>query len=184
MKKILIVTGHTHADDSVGNKKIVSILQKRYPNAQLDDLHVLYPDYDIDIDKEKEKLLWADTVIIQSPLFWYSMTSLIMRWLEEVFEHGWAYGSKGHALEGKGIIIGITAGSANEDYEAGGKMGILVEEIIKPYKVVCDFCRMNYLGAAFTGGMFNTGKSTSEEKIAMEKLAEKHSEEIIKIIER
>lgn len=134
MKNILVVTGHTHFEDSVGNKKIISILKERYPDAKFNDLNVLYADYNVDVDKEKEKLLWADIIVIQSPLFWYSMTSLIMRWLEEVFEHGWAYGSKGHALDGKGIIIGITAGSTNEDYAQGGKMGISVDEILKPYK--------------------------------------------------
>ncbi|MGI5084955.1 NAD(P)H-dependent oxidoreductase [Treponema putidum] len=176
MKKLLIVTGHTHAKDSVGNKKIVALLQEKYPDAEFDDLNVLYPDYAIDIAAEKEKLLRADMIIIQSPLFWYSMTSLIMRWLEEVFEHGWAYGSKGHALDGKKIIIGITAGSTNDDYATGGKMGISVDEILKPYKKTFDFCRMNYAGAVFIGGMLNTGNSTSEEKAAMEKLAERHYE--------
>ena len=64
----------------------------------------------------------------------YSMTSLIMRWLEEVFEHGWVYGSKEHALGGKKIIVGITVRSTNDDYADGGKMGISVDEILKPYK--------------------------------------------------
>ena len=41
---------------------------------------------------------------------------------------------------------------------------------------------MNYAGAVFTGGMLNTGNSTSEEKAAIEKLAERHCEEIIKLI--
>ena len=183
MKNILIVTGHTHAKDSVGNKEIISILKDKYPNAKFDDLNILYPDYKINIDKEKEKLLWADTIVVQSPLFWYSMTSLIMRWLEEVFEHGWAYGSKGHALDKKDVIIGITAGSTNEDYSDSGKMGITIDEILKPYVLIFDYCRMNYLGAVFTGGMLNIGNSSIEEKTQMELLARKHCEELIKLIE-
>ncbi|WP_349988768.1 NAD(P)H-dependent oxidoreductase [Streptococcus handemini] len=42
----------------------------------------------MDIEVEKEKLLWADIVILQSPIFWYFMSSLMMRWVEEVFSHG------------------------------------------------------------------------------------------------
>lgn len=184
MKNILIVTGHTHAKDSVGNKNIIATLKDKYPNAEFDDLNALYSDYKIDVDKEKEKLLWADIIVIQSPLFWYSMTSLIMRWIEEVFEHGWAYGSKGHALDGKEIIIGITAGSTNEDYSDSGKMGITIDEILKPYIVTFGFCRMNYLGTVFTGGMFNTGNSSTEEIAKMKLLGLKHCEELMKLIEK
>ena len=183
MENVLIVTGHTHPETSIANNAIVSILAEKYPNAQIDNLSILYPDFKIDVKKEQEKLSWADTIIIQTPLFWYSMSSLVMRWIEEVFEHGWAYGSKGHALDGKKVVIGITAGSTNEDYAKGGKMGISVDEIVKPYKISFEFCRMNYLGSVFTGGMFNTGHSTDEEKQAIEKNAAAHCESIVKMIE-
>ena len=184
MENILVVTGHTHENNSVGNKEIIKLLKTKYSNAKFDNLTKLYPNYKIDIEKEREKLLWADIIIIQSPLFWYSMTSLIMKWLEDVFEHGWAYGSKGHALDEKKVIIGITAGSSIEDYTKGGKMGITVDEIMKPIKLIFKFCRMNYLGDVFTGGMFNTGNSTDEEKRKMQSLAKLHVETMIKKIKK
>lgn len=183
MKNILVITGHTYANTSIANKKITSILKEKYPNAIFDDLAALYPDYKIDVEKEKEKLLWADTIIIQSPLFWYSMTSLINRWVEEVFEHGWAYGSKGHALDGKEIILGITAGAVNEEFSEGGE-GVSVDEIIKPLRITFQFCRMNFLGTIFTGSILKTGHNSLEEKKQIEKLAEQHCENIIKLIDK
>ncbi|GJG31181.1 hypothetical protein PRBRB14_20600 [Hallella multisaccharivorax DSM 17128] len=42
------------------------------------------------------------------------MSSLIMRWWEETFAYGWAYGSIGEALKGKKIIFGITAGGIRQ----------------------------------------------------------------------
>ena len=184
MKNILIVAGHTYPEFSVGNRAISQLLLEKYPQAQVSDLIKLYPDYQIDIEKEREKLLWADVIIIQSPLFWYSMSSIAMRWLEEVFAHGWAYGSKGHALDGKEIIIGLTAGSTNEDYTPGGKMGISIEEIEKPLRVTFDYCRMNWLGLVFTGGMFNTGNATKEQVLHMETLAKEHFNHIVQLIEK
>ncbi len=87
MNNILIVTGHTHEENSVANKEILALLKEKYPKAEFDRLEVLYGDYKINVEAEREKLLWADTIVIQSPLFWYSLTSLIMRWFEEVFAY-------------------------------------------------------------------------------------------------
>ncbi|MGQ4078383.1 NAD(P)H-dependent oxidoreductase [Streptococcus dysgalactiae] len=183
MANILIVTGHTYPDLSVGNKEIERLLKENYPDAQVSNLIELYPDFQIDVKAEQEKLLWADVIIIQSPLFWYSMSSLVMRWLEEVFEHGWAYGSKGHALDNKKVILGLTAGSTNEDYAVGGKMGISVQEILKTLEITFDFCRMNLLGSVFTGGMFNTGNATTEQEEELKKLAQQHVNQLISLLD-
>ncbi len=182
MKNILIVNGHTYMNKSIANKRVMDILKEKYPNAVINELVSLYPDYRINVEKEKQKLIHADTIIIQSPLFWFSLTSLVMRWIEEVFTHGFAYGSEGCALEGKKVIVGITAGSSNEDY-SNGKVGISIDEIIKTLEVTFKFCKMDFLGTVFTGSMFNTGNSTQEEILNMEKLAEKHCNDIFKFIQ-
>ena len=63
----------------------------------------LYPDFKIDVKKEQEKLVKADSIILQFPMFWYNAPALMRQWFESVLEHGFAYGSKGKALEGKKI---------------------------------------------------------------------------------
>ncbi len=88
MKKILIVSGHTDLNNSVANKNILKILKEELSDAEFDILSELYPNYIIDVKKEQEKLLNADIIILQYPMFWYSMPSLLERWMEEVFTHG------------------------------------------------------------------------------------------------
>ena len=168
---ILLVTGHTYEQISVANKMIVEGLKKRIPTIKEDNLVELYPDFRIDIKAEQEKLLWADTVLIQVPLFWFSMPSIIMRWIEEVFQHGWAYGSKGKALQGKNIIVGITAGSKTEVYESG-QAGLTVEDFDKRFKTIFSFCNMNYKGIVFNGGFLNMGDGTAAATFAP--MVEKH----------
>lgn len=180
-KNILIVIGHSQAN-SIANKKIGELLKRKYPDAEVDNLRSLYPNYQIDVVREQEKLRWADVIVIQSPLFWYSMSSLVMRWIEEVFVHGWAYGSKGHALDGKKAIIGITAGSNNEDYQ-NGRAGISIAEITKPIKLIFDYCRMDVAPIVFTGGMFNTGENTTAQVEVIEQAAVKHCQRIEEYIE-
>ena len=69
---------------SVANKLIIRGIKERIPSLKEDYLAQLYPDYRIDVKAEQEKLLWADTIIIQVPLFWFAIPSIVMRWIEEV----------------------------------------------------------------------------------------------------
>lgn len=45
-----------------------------------------------DITNEQNKLLWADTVILQFPLWWFSMPAILKGWVERVYAYGFAYG--------------------------------------------------------------------------------------------
>lgn len=45
-----------------------------------------------EIATEQEKLLWADTVIFQFPLWWFSMPAIMKGWVDRVFASGFAYG--------------------------------------------------------------------------------------------
>ena len=179
MGKILLVTGHTYQDYSVANKEIVKELAAAIPGVEIDNLAELYPDFKIDVAAEQKKLLEADVIIVQSPLFWYSMSSLVMRWWEETFAHGWAYGSTGEALKGKKIVFGITAGGPDEVYKKG-LMGITDEDILNRFKVCANFCKMDYLGGKFTAGLLNTGTGvlTDEAKA----LVKEHVDWILKTI--
>ena len=72
MKNILIVSGHTNLDASVANKKILEVLAECLPEAEIVRLDRLYPDFRIDVAAEQARLLKADVVVLQFPIFWYS----------------------------------------------------------------------------------------------------------------
>ena len=156
MKKVLLVAGHTYPEISVANKEIVKELTAAIPGLVVDDLVKLYPDFKIDVKAEQQKLLDADVVIIQSPLFWYSASSIVMRWWEETMSHGWAYGSTGTAMKGKKIVFALTAGAPIDGYVTGD-YGITDKEILNRFKVSADLCGMDYLGGRLTGGLINVG---------------------------
>ena len=101
MSKVLLVAAHPNVDTSIGNKTIVEHFMSLHPDTELDELYKLYPDFKIDVKKEQEKLLKADFIILQFPFFWYNAPALLRKWFEDVLEHGFAYGSKGKALQGK-----------------------------------------------------------------------------------
>ena len=105
MSKVLLVVAHPNIASSIGNKTIIAKFKTLHPDVEIDELYKLYPDFKIDVKKEQEKLLKADYIILQFPMFWYNAPALMRQWFESVLEHGFAYGSKGKALEGKQLIF-------------------------------------------------------------------------------
>jgi NAD(P)H dehydrogenase (quinone) len=88
-----------------------------------------------DIAQEQRKLLWADTVILQFPLWWFSMPAILKGWVERVYAYGFAYGVGEHSdlhwgdrygegtLAGKRAMLVVTAGGWESHYSPRGVNG-------------------------------------------------------------
>jgi NAD(P)H dehydrogenase (quinone) len=88
-----------------------------------------------DVKAEIEKLLWADTLILQFPLWWFAMPAILKGWVDRVYAYGFAYGVGEHSDQrwgdryGEGTLVGkramliVTAGGWEEHYAARGVNG-------------------------------------------------------------
>ena len=59
-----------------------------------------------DIRAEQEKLLTADVVVLQFPLWWYSVPAILKGWIDRVFAKGFAYGIADPAHPGRTFRYG------------------------------------------------------------------------------
>ena len=96
-----------------------------------------------DIALEQEKLRWADTVILQFPLWWFSMPAILKGWVERVYANGFAYGVGEHsdarwgerygegAMTGKRAMLIVTTGGWESHYAARGINGPM-DDILFP----------------------------------------------------
>lgn len=75
----------------------------------------------LDIEEEQAKLLWADAVIFQFPLWWFSMPAILKGWVERVYACGFAYGVGEHSESHWGDRYG--EGSGWKAGDAGGHHG-------------------------------------------------------------
>ena len=182
MKPILIVSGHTDLQDSVANKAILSDLKKALPDAEFDYLDSLYPDFQIDVAAEQAKLVHADIIVLQFPLFWYAMPSLLCRWMEETFVHGFAHGSKGKALQGKKLVASFTAGAPAFCYNRQEGAAFDVEDYLAPLKSSCALCGLEFVGFVFTPGVSYADRTVPEKLANMKALAAQHAERLIALI--
>lgn len=116
MKNVLVISGHTDLNDSVANKTILEELEKSLESKEIRYLDKLYPDFKVDRAKEQELLVKSDIIMFVFPLFWFNAPSIIQRYLEEVFTHGFSHGSTGDKLKGKKVIVSITSGAEESAY--------------------------------------------------------------------
>lgn len=84
-----------------------------------------------DIRSEQEKLLWADTVLLHFPLWWFSMPAILKGWVDRVFTCGFAYGAGGTAvprygdgaLAGRRAMLVVAVGGREPSYSERGING-------------------------------------------------------------
>jgi len=88
-----------------------------------------------DIAREQEKLMWADTVIFQFPLWWYSMPAIMKGWVDRVYAYGFGYGVGEHSARrwgdrfgegtfaGKRAMLMVSAGGWEPHYSPRGING-------------------------------------------------------------
>jgi NAD(P)H dehydrogenase (quinone) len=96
-----------------------------------------------DIAAEQDKLRWADAVILQFPLWWFSMPAILKGWVERVYAYGFAYGVGEHSdrrwgerygegsLKGKRAMLVVTTGGWDSHYGPRGINGP-IEDILFP----------------------------------------------------
>lgn len=183
MKKVLVISGHTDLATSVANKTILNTISQRLPEAEIVKLDTLYPNFRINVDAEQQRLLKADIIVLQFPIFWYSAPSILERWMEETFRHGFSHGSTGDKLKGKKLILSFTTGAPQEMYSHEGTMGYTIDELLPCYKATCNLCQMEFAGYIYTGGV-SYGTRTTPELIERQKVKSvEHAERLIRLME-
>ena len=88
-----------------------------------------------DIAAEQDKLRWADVLVLQFPLWWFTMPAILKGWIDRVYAYGFAYGVGEHSdrhwgdrygegrLSGKRAMLMVTTGGWESHYAARGING-------------------------------------------------------------
>ena len=166
--KILVVSGHTDLkNNSFANKIILERLQEILPEAEY-----------VYLDSEYPGLRNADVIVLQFPFFWYGVPSLMHKWMEEVFVHGFSHGSKGKALAGKKLLVSFTSGAPEELYQTGGIQGYPVDDFLIPLKQFAKACSMEWAGYIYSGGLSYASRHDDEKLQQMREKSLLHAERV------
>lgn len=88
-----------------------------------------------DIQKELDKLLWCDLLILSFPLFWGSVPAMMKGWIDRVFVSGKTYGglrfyNRG-GLAGRRALLTYTCGGRDAMFSSDGIHGEM-DEMLRP----------------------------------------------------
>lgn len=84
-----------------------------------------------DIRGELDKLLWADLLILNFPIFWFSAPAMLKGWIDRVLVSGVCYGGKRFydqgGLSGKKALVTVTLGGREHMFGEGAIHGPLAD---------------------------------------------------------
>ena len=143
MSKLIVYYAHPGHKYSHVNREMAREAS-RVDGITYVDLYEDYPRFDIDVEKEQQRLLDHDVVLFQFPLFWYSTPAILKEWQDLVLEHGFAYGSGGDRLEGKRMMIAVTAAGPDDAYSAGGYQHYPIRDFLRPLEQTARLCGMEF----------------------------------------
>ena len=178
MSKTLLVLCHPNFKNSFANKTLVEKIKSKIPDIEIDNIHELYPDLKIDVKAEQEKLLKADTIILAFPMFWFSCPHFLSKWIEDVFAHGFAYGTNAYKLEGKKMILSMTMGGPKDEFQ--GKFDL--DRLIGHFEATALFVKMKFGGYAYTLDIPFTIKDTPDIAKAKTEEIEKQAQKLCELV--
>ena len=130
-----------------------------------------------DITDEQNRVKWADLVIFQFPLWWYSMPAIMKGWMDRVLNKKFAFSKSGDIttgpLAGKKTFMIVTAGGTADDFSEGGFLGDISHILYPIQKGIFKFIGFNALDPIIGYGAdsrkpicFDTTSKLIEERVA------------------
>ncbi|CCK71562.1 NAD(P)H-dependent oxidoreductase KNAG_0H01480 [Huiozyma naganishii CBS 8797] len=90
-----------------------------------------------DVKEAQANLMWADFVLFQSPLWWFSVPAILKGWFDRVFSGGFAYGTpeddklKNSTLIGRKAMLVLTAAIKKEP-STGKSIHVPMNDLLLP----------------------------------------------------
>jgi NAD(P)H dehydrogenase (quinone) len=102
-----------------------------------------------DIVAEIQKIAWCDLLILQFPVYWFSVPAILKGWIDRVFVPGFAFGSgkwydRG-GLTGKRAMLAMTMAAYPEMMAPDGLNGLLDVNLWPIQNGVLAFCGFEVL---------------------------------------
>jgi len=102
-----------------------------------------------DILDEQKKLMDCDLLILQFPLWWFSMPAIMKGWVDRVMTMGFAYGGgkwyDTGGLKGKRAMVAVTTGGPENSYLERGINGSIEKVLFPIQHGILFFCGFEVL---------------------------------------
>jgi glutathione-regulated potassium-efflux system ancillary protein KefG len=141
--KVLVIYAHPEPHHSIANQVMIKKISS-LEHVSILDLYATYPDFFIDVQAERQRLLEHDVIVFQHPLYMYSCPALLKEWMDRILAKGFAFGNKS-ALQGKVWRSVITTGGNIDAFGEKGYNRYPLKDILQPFELTAALCRMQWL---------------------------------------
>ncbi|WP_017471246.1 NAD(P)H-dependent oxidoreductase [Amphibacillus jilinensis] len=106
MKRILIINGHQFYPNSKGrlNRTLTEHMKSFLESTLSHEVKLTIIDDGYLIEEEQEKFKWADCVIYQTPIYWFSIPGKLKTYFDQVLKSGVFFESHQHYGQG-GLMV-------------------------------------------------------------------------------
>jgi len=163
--KIFVINGHKYYSFSQGklNKtmfdEIVGIL------GQNNEIKTTIVEQGYDVEDEIGKFLWADIIIMQTPINWYSFPGIFKTYIDETYRYGVFYGpsenyGRGGLLNGKKYMYSLTWNTPSDAFNVKGGFfdNKSVDDVIIAMHKLQEYCDLQQIA---TFSVFDVVKNTN-----------------------
>jgi NAD(P)H dehydrogenase (quinone) len=123
-----------------------------------------------DIAAEIEKVAWCDLLILQFPLYWFSLPAILKGWIDRVFVPGFAFATgkwyERGGLVGKRAMLAITMSAYPEMMAPDGLNGFMDVNLWPIQNGVLAFCGCDVLAPFVANGVPYADEGTRAEILA------------------
>lgn len=153
-----------HSEETKGHSQYFLAQQAAYQNHALST----------DITTELDNIAWADHIVFQFPLWWFSMPAILKGWLDRVLVKGFAYDAgkifNEGLLKGKTASLVVTTQSPASAYQLDGAHQATIESFLHPIHHTLRFVGIQPLAAFVAYAAFNLDE-IQQERIVKDYLA-------------
>lgn len=141
--KILIVFAHPLYEKSRINK-IINTYIPSTDEITFHDLYELYPEFEIDIQLERQLILEHDIIVWQFPLYWYSCPALMKQWMDMVLHFKNKDDLDINSMSQKAILPIISVGEMQKTFLDNTPDETSIFDYLLPFKRIVEFSNMKY----------------------------------------
>ena len=141
--KTVVIVGHPEAEKS-GTQ---AFLKAAAAGVGVDWHQLERP---FDLASERKRLWQADRIVLEFPLYWYSVPAILKEWEDALFDRH-LLGPDGDRLAGKELGVVVNTGQPLADFTAGGKQSFTLSEYLRPIEGLAKACQMKYMAPLAIG---------------------------------
>jgi modulator of drug activity B len=148
--KILVINGHFYYPYAQGRlnqtmfDEIVSVLGEK------NEIKTTIVEKGYDVEEEIEKFKWADIIIFQTPVNWFSFPGGFKLYLDQIYRYGVFYGptdeyGRGGLLKGKKYMYSLTWNSPKDTFNSTPDSfynAKSVDEVLVAMHKLQEFCAL------------------------------------------